>query len=385
MYKLIRITTVPISLDKLLEGQLRFMSDYYKVIAISADKSKLEEVGKKEGVEVFEVNLTRKITPIQDLRAVYNLYKFFKKEKPFIVHTHTPKAGLAGMTASYLAKVPNRLHTVAGLPLTVATGLKRKMLGLVEKLTCFCATKVYPNSKGLQEIILENKFTSPKKLKIIGNGSSNGINTEHFNPSLYTEEDKFKLKQQLGIAKEDFVFIFVGRLVGDKGINELVTAFDKLSTENKNIKLLLVGPEEKELDPLKDKTLAIISSNKNIISVGFQKDVRLYFAISDALAFPSYREGFPNVVMQAGATGIPSIVSNINGCNEIIKEGINGSIIPVKNVEYLKITMLDYLKKSKDDIKAMGTQARQMIVNNYDREKIWQALLEEYQSLDKDV
>lgn len=381
MKKIIRITTVPLSLDKLLEGQLKFMSDYYKIIAVSANKQELEKVGKKEGVDIFEVNLTRKITPLKDLKAVYKLYRFLKTEKPFIVHTHTPKAGLVGMLASYLAKVPNRLHTVAGLPLLEATGLKRQILNIVEKLTYFCATKVYPNSRGLQEIILENKFTASKKLKIIANGSSNGINIKYFNPILFSEKEKLELKQQLNISKEDFVFIFVGRLVGDKGINELVFAFDKLSREIKNIKLLLVGPQEKELDPLKEKTLALMNSNKDIISVGFQKDVRPYFAISNALAFPSYREGFPNVVMQAGAMGLPSIVSNINGCNEIITNNVNGKIVPVKQEEPLYNEM-KYFVNNSDYTSMLKKNAREVITQNYQREVVWEALLQEYKKLE---
>src|SRR6185312_342487 len=147
------------------------------------------------------------------------------------------------------------------------------------------------------------------------------------------EEQKQQLRQELNIKASDFVFVFVGRLVKDKGINELVSAFSKLQIQN--ARLLLVGNFEPELDPLFSETLQRIQSNPNIFSVGFQKDVRPYFSISNALVFPSYREGFPNVVMQAGAMELPSIVSNINGCNEIIKNGVNGIIIPPKNEDEL--------------------------------------------------
>lgn len=380
MKKIIRITTVPLSLDKLLEGQLRFMSNYYKVIAVSANKEELQKVGEKEGVEVFEVGLTRKITPLKDLIAVYKLYKFLKKENPFIVHTHTPKAGLVGMLASYLAKVPNRLHTVAGLPLLETTGIKRKILNFVEKLIYSTATKIYPNSFGLQQIIVDHRFTSKSKLKVIAKGSSNGINTSYFSPTLFSEEEKEKLKQKLKIKDDDFVFIFVGRIVGDKGINELVLAFDKLVKENKKAKLLLVGSQERELDPISQKTLSIMNSNKNIISVGFQKDVRPYFVISDTLVFPSYREGFPNVVMQAGAMGLPSIVSDINGCNEIISNDVNGKIIPVKEVAPLYSEMCFFINNPEYVLK-LKKQSRNKITQSYQREVVWEALLHEYKKL----
>tara|TARA_R110002096_G_scaffold126257_1_gene272839 strand:- start:191 stop:1336 length:1146 start_codon:yes stop_codon:yes gene_type:complete len=376
MKKLIRITTVPISLEKLLENQLRFMKDYYDITAISSDKNRLNQFGLDQGINTYHINLTRKITPIKDTKAVIKLYKFLKKEKPFIVHTHTPKAGIVGMLASYLAKVPNRLHTVAGLPLLEAKGFKRKVLNIVEKLTYRCATKVYPNSFGLKDIIIEKKFVRKGKLKVIANGSSNGIDTSYFDPELFSWEERQILKSNLNIQKGDFVFIFVGRIVGDKGINELITAFDQLSNEKKKVKLLLVGPLEEELDPLKRPTKEIIKMNKQIISVGFQKDVRPYFAISDVLVFPSYREGFPNVVLQAGAMNSPSIVSDINGCNEIIEENKNGFIIPVKDSDALYKAMIKVTKDTE-----MKKISRQMITNRFEQKIVWEALLEEYKSL----
>jgi len=384
--KLIRITTVPISLDKLLEGQLSFMNKKYQVIAVSSNALELEKIGKKEGVAVCSLALTRKITPLKDLMALLKLYWFLKKEQPFIVHTHTPKAGTVGMIAAKLAGVPIRLHTVAGLPLLETTGFKRKILNIVEKITYSCATKVYPNSKGLKEIIIENNFTNSTKLKVLANGSSNGINTAFFNPQLVTQIQKETLSKQLGIQQEDFVFVFIGRLVGDKGVNELVSAFKKLqnaSLLNSHFSLLLVGPLETDLDPLRKNTLQEIEKNPNIISVGFQQDVRPYFAISDCLVFPSYREGFPNVVMQAGAMGLPSIVSNINGCNEIIKEGENGWIIPVKDTAAILNTMENCLTNS-EQFNKVKENARQLIVDRYEQKIVWEAILEEYKALEKD-
>jgi len=275
MNKIIRVTTVPISLGKLLMGQLKFMSQYYEVVGISGNNNNaLNEVGAQENIRVVAVEMTRKITPIQDLRAVYALYKIFKKEKPDIVHSHTPKAGTLSMLAAKLAGVPHRLHTIAGLPLLEATGAKRLLLDTVEKLTYACATMIYPNSFGLNDIIIENKYTSSKKLKVIANGSSNGIDTTHFDPAQYSETDNSKLRQELQIAKDDFVFVFVGRFVKDKGINELIMAFKKLNSIQDNAKLLLVGTYEKELDPLLPETEKEIDSNPSIISVGWQNDVR---------------------------------------------------------------------------------------------------------------
>lgn len=380
-HKLIRITTVPVSLKTLLKGQLKFMKEKgFDVIAVTSDDGSIEEIATHEQVPVKTISMTRQITPLKDIIAVWNLYKWLSKEKPTIVHTHTPKAGIVGMLASWMARVPIRLHTVAGLPLLVAEGNKRKVLNFVEKLTYACASKVYPNSNELYKIILEEKFTSIKKLKVIANGSSNGINTAYFNPDIIDENLKDEIKEKYSILRDDFVFIFIGRIVGDKGINELIQAFEKLSLTNNKIKLLLVGNYEEELDPLEPTTLKTIQENPQIIHTGFQKDVRPYLAVSNALVFPSYREGFPNVVMQAGAMGLPCIVSDINGCNEIIIHEKNGYIVPVKNTEKL-IHYMTSLIEDDNTYQTLKTNARKLIQERYEQEVVWDALHKEYITL----
>jgi glycosyltransferase involved in cell wall biosynthesis len=377
--KLIRITTVPLSLDKLLSGQLRYMNTKYEVIAVSSEKEYLERVGQKEAVRTFHLEMSRKITPIKDLIAVIKLYFFLKKEKPLIVHTHTPKAGIVGMLAAKLAKVPYRLHTVAGLPLLETTGIKRKLLDWVEKCTYALATQVYPNSFGLKTIIIQNKYCHSQKLKVIANGSSNGIDTDYFSPTHFTDIQQIDLRKQLGIDQRDFVFVFVGRLVSDKGVNETVEAFQLLQKETTDVKLLLVGDYETHLDPLLPQTLQAINLNKAIITTGFQADVRPFLAISNVLVFPSYREGFPNVVMQAGAMSLPSIVSDINGCNEIIEEEKNGVIIPVKNARAILDKMRLFLTEEAKYV-AMQKKARPMIMSRFNQEMVWKAITDEYAS-----
>ncbi len=381
MHKLIRITTIPLSLEKLLEGQLSFMNQYYEVTAVSAEEERLAKYGKQNGVRTFCVELTRAITPWKDLKALFRLYRFFKKEKPLIVHTHTPKAGIIGMLAAKMAGVPIRLHTVAGLPLLEVKGGKRKILDFVEKLTYQCATKVYPNSFQLQKIILDLGYAGESKLKVLGKGSSNGIDTDYFNPTAFGETEKIQIRKKLTIPAEDFVFIFVGRLVKEKGINELVRAFVRLQKEIAGISLLLVGPFEQELDPLDADVYEMIQSHSKIVTTGYQEDVRPYFAISDVLGFPSYREGFPNVVMQANAMDLPAIVTNINGCNEIIDEGENGFIIPVKNIEALEEKMKVLISEPGIYLN-LKKNARKKIIENYSRREFWKILLKEYKELE---
>lgn len=380
MKKLIRITTVPSSLRTLLKGQSRFMSEYYEVIGISGDGDALTEVRQNEGIETHVVEMTRTITPIKDLKATYKLYKFFKKEKPFIVHTHTPKAGTVGMLAAKLAGVPHRLHTIAGLPLLEVKGTKRKILDAVEKFTYACATKILPNSFGINDIIVRNKYAKESKLQVIGNGSSNGIDTSHYDSAHVSEAQRKALKKELEIVDSDTVFIFIGRVVKDKGINELVKAFDRLSLHKPNCKLLLVGKKEDHLDPLLPETELRIKNNNRILALGLQKDIRPFVAISHVLTFPSYREGFPNVVLQCSSMNLPCIVSDINGCNEIIEHTVNGLIMPSKDEDELEKAM-EFMIDNPDKRQAMIAHTRSRIIERYQQEYIWNELLKFYNSL----
>lgn len=368
------------SLNLLLKGQLSFLLKHYDVIAVSGYDDDLELVKNREKVAVKDIKMERQIAPFQDLISLYKLYKFFKKEKPTIVHSITPKAGLLTMMAAKYAGVPLRIHTFTGLIFPSKKGFFQKLLIAMDKVLCWHATHIFPEGNGVKQDLEKYKITS-KPLKIIANGNVNGIDVDYFNVENVTIEEKQKLKNELNILSEDFVFIFVGRLVGDKGINELVRAFSKLQTPNS--KLLLVGPLENNLDPLLPETLKEINYNPNIISVGYQTDVRKYYAISNVLVFPSYREGFPNVVLQAGAMQLPSIVTNINGSNEIIKHNKNGLIIPVQNSDAIFVAMLTIMNQV--DINDMKKQARIMIENRYKQELVWEALLKEYKELEKSV
>ena len=360
---------------------MTFMQQEYEVIAVSSEEERLKELGKEIGVRTYPVKMTREITPEKDLASLWKLYRFFKKEQPLIVHTHTPKAGIAGMIAAKMAGVPLRLHTVAGLPFLEAKGAKRKVLEYVEKVTFASATKVFPNSVRIYEFLRDNKFASEEKLKVIGKGSSNGIDTSYFDPAKFSQEEKNKIRKSLNIPEKDLVFVFVGRLVRDKGINELVDAFEKINKRFPETTLLLVGPFEAELDPLKPETINKILNHSKIVEVGYQNDVRPYLAIGDVLTFPSYREGFPNVVMQAGAMGLASIVTNINGCNEIVQEGVNGAIIPVRSTSALVGAMKRMILDG-EYRKSMGGNSRALIKENYERQEIWKALLAEYKGLE---
>jgi glycosyltransferase involved in cell wall biosynthesis len=359
----------------------------YDVYTVSADGPEVAEV-LKEGVTHIAIPFTRKITPIRDLKCLIGLIRIIKKIQPDIIHTHTPKAGLLGMLAGWICRVPVRMHTVAGLPLMESSGVKRSLLEITERLTYFCAHKVYPNSAGLQHFMIHVLDITPAKLKVIGKGSSNGIDTEFFKRTEPLEEQARTIRLEKKIRPYDLVFSFVGRIVRDKGIVELVEAFKAVSDrmpemdfEQGNaprVFLMFIGTFEPDLDPLPEPIRKFMNEDPRIIVAGFQRDVRPWLMASDIFVFPSYREGFPNVVMQACLLQIPCIVSDINGCNEIIKHEATGLIVPPKDIASLTEAIVSLLK-DKNKRNQFSVSARDFVLKNFKREYVWEEIRKEYE------
>ena len=371
--KLIRVTTADISLNSLLKGQLKFLNQYFEVIGVAKNTGVLKEVSEREGIRVVDTPLERPISLVKDIKALWFLYRLFRKEKPWCVHANTPKGSLLAMIAAWFACVPHRVYTVTGLRYQGSHGVLRNILKGMEVCTCFFANKVIPEGNGVKQILQEDHITK-KELNVILNGNINGVDIDYFSPNHFTAEtringkpytgSKENIRKDLNLSKDDFVFIFIGRIVGDKGMNELSDSMKRFQKEGKNVKLLLVGRFETDLDPLKSDNEDFLRNNTNVHFVGYQRDVRPFFVAADVLVFPSYREGFPNVVLQAGAMGLPSIVTNINGCNEIIKESQNGKIFAPKDADAL-FKEMNWCIENKDFIKVMASQSRKMIVDRY--------------------
>lgn len=372
--KLIRISTVPISLNTFLKGQLKMLSEYYDVLAVSSPGEALDEVHRREGVRIKAVPMERHISFVKDLVTLSRLIVLFLRERPDIVHSMTPKAGLLAMLAAWITRVPVRIHTFTGLVFPTVIGLKQKLLIMTDRLTCFCATYINPEGLGVKRD-MELFHITAKPLHIIANGNVRGIDLNYYDRIMEVTEKAHYIK-----GKDGFTFCFVGRLVKDKGINELVAAFVKLCQCRENCRLILVGDFEEKLDPLNPKTVNLIRHHLHILPMGQQEDVRPYLAASDVFVFPSYREGFPNVVLEAGALGLPCIVTDINGCNEIITPRQNGIIIQPKNERALYEAM-KYAVEHPKEMKKMGKNARPVIEEKYDQQLVWNALLKEYQKL----
>lgn len=364
MKKIMRIAAAPMSLDILLRGQLRFLNKHYEVIGVaSPDKDMHKKISEREGIRMVGIDIERRISPLKDLLSLIRLYILFRKERPDIVHSLTPKAGLLSMMAARAAKVPVRIHTFTGLIFPWKKGYMSRLLKLMDRLTCIAATSVIPEGEGVRRDLINNRIT--KKLScVLANGNINGIDLDHFKPIPKNSNNTITR------------FIFVGRIVHDKGIEELKEAFERLD----NAELILVGSSEQELDPLSDSCYKWLRNGNRVICVGFKDDIRPYLANADVFVFPSHREGFPNTPIQAGAMGLPSIATNICGCNEIIIDGVTGLLVDPHNADQLyeamKLLAGDMILR-----KEMGAKARVHIAEKFSQHNVWNALLQFYQDV----
>ncbi|AWW29132.1 glycosyltransferase family 1 protein [Echinicola strongylocentroti] len=380
MPKLIRITTVPLSLKLLLSGQMKYMKTAgWDVQMVSADGKEVNEVIAKEGCEHQSIPFTRQITPLQDLVCLWKLYQFLKSEQPDIVHTHTPKAGLLGMLAAKLAGVKTRIHTVAGLPYVVTKDNKRKMLENAERWTFKYATHVWPNSLSLKSFIEKEQLARPEKLEVLGNGSSNGVDLVRFSRENLKENHLVAATMRVMPGENDFIILAVGRLVKDKGIQELVEAFLKSRIVNKS-KLVLLGDYEQHLDPVDEDVIRKIEDHPRIVQVSWSDHVEHYLAISDVLVHASHREGFPNVILEAGAMQVPVICSDIPGNTDIVRNKKTGLVFPVKSVSVLK-DALEFAYVKRESMQVLADTLYKEVVEKFDRRRMHALILEKYHRL----
>lgn len=373
--KIIRSVTVPQSLGFCREVMIKMRAMGYEMVAVTSPGPELDELRDKDGFHCVAVPMERHISIVRDIKSLIRMIGVFRKEKPQVIHSMTPKAGMICMVAAWLTRVPVRIHTFTGLVWPTATGLKRRILMMTDWLTCACATHVIPEGQGVLND-LKNGGITKKPMKVLGYGNVRGVDMEFWNEKNADADKMEHIKDT-----DKFTFLFVGRIVRDKGINELVEAFMRVR-EGRNVRLLLVGQYEDNLDPVSEETRMRIEKCEDIVYAGPQygRDLLAYYAVSDSFVFPSYREGFPNTVLEAGAMGLPSIVTDINGSREIIKDGKNGMIIPPKSVETLAEAMLRMVE-DKTMRKQMAENAREMIVSRFEKNFVQKCQIEFYKEV----
>jgi len=359
--KLIRTSTVPVSLNTFCRGMLRELSGKYDVIALSSPGHELNELAKRENVRVIAVPMQRRINPLKDSISLYRLVRVFAKERPDIVHSMTPKAGLLCMLAGWITRVPFRIHTFTGLVFPTATGFKRRILILTDKITCACATHIIPEGQGIKNDLYQFHITH-KPLQVLGFGNVRGVDLKLYKPK--------------PIPHSGFIFLYVGRIAKDKGIKELVLACDALP---KDAQLWLVGTIDTS-DPVEMSIMDILTNHPQIHRYDATKNICDFYNQADCLILPSYREGFPNVVLEAGAMKLPCIVTDVNGSREIISNNVNGLIVPSHNIEQLR-SAIHYMLAHPQEAKQMGENARPIIEQKYEQSYVHQCLYDYYDKI----
>lgn len=376
--KLLIVTTVPETLITILRHQPRFLA---MALAKTVDVELVTSPGpdcigitKTEGLTVHTVRMARGISLVSDLLSLWAMIRLLLRVRPGMVHSYTAKAGLITMLAAWICRVPVRIHTFTGLVFPTQTGMKQKLLIWMDRLTCACATKIVPEGQGVKNDLLRFDITR-KPLNLIGYGNIAGVDTSHFHRRADNiEEQSRDLACRLGLSRRDFVFCFVGRLNRDKGIAELLEAF---ATLPEHTHLVLIGALDITA-PISEHDQLVIQDHTRIHALGFLSDIRPALHLANVLVLPSYREGFPNAVLQAGAMELPVIATDINGCNEAIEPGANGWLVPPRSSSALHEAMRAALDTPPLVRRQMGVLARQRITQRFERKQHWQNMANFY-------
>ena len=351
----------------------------WEVLMVSGSGKEWDQVIRFEGCPHEEIPFTRRFTPIRDLQCLWQLYLLFRRENPDIVHSHTPKAGLLAMLAARMAGIKIRIHTLAGLPYQAADGNKQRLLVFLEKLTYRMAKEIWPNASSLKQLIVDEKLVDPGKVTVIGHGSSNGVDLDQFDRYKLQENHLVAATMRVSPGEEEFVMLLVGRLVKDKGIEDLIEAYLSSKINNK-AKLVLLGSFEQELNPVSTQTINRIKDHPRIVHVEWTDHVAYYMAIADVLIHPSHREGFPNVLLEAGAISCPVICSDIPGNREIIEHKKTGLVYPVKNVAALREAM-EFAYVKRELMQQYAENLNNAVKDKFDRKVLHQQILREYYRL----
>ena len=380
--KIVFITTVPVTLDSFYRGQFGYWKQNgFEVIAISSPGKELENVRDREGIQTFPVEMIRGLSPARDVRSIRQIYRLLSDIQPQIVHASTPKAGLVGMIAAAMANVPVRIFTLRGLMSEMDSRLSF-VLRFMERFTCKLAHAVTANSASVAEVAVRKGICKIGKLSVLGNGSSNGVDaTGIFNPDRVGVADKLLITEKFHIPEGDVVIGFAGRIVRDKGVLELAEAWEELRKRNPNIHLMIVGKPESDEQSLKHVIDRWQRDGRVFFTGWVPKDeMPLYYSIMDILVLPTYREGFPNVILEASAMEVPVVATRVTGCVDAVVDGVTGMLVEARNSKALSEAIQMYIRdpglRSRH-----GKAGRSRALNEFRPEMIWDAIREMYAEL----
>lgn len=379
--RVVHITTVPESLVSYLRGQIDFLRDRgVDVIAVSSPGDHLDAFAKESHADVVAVEMPRKITPLRDLRSLSSLVKTLREQRPDVIHAHTPKGGLLGMIGGWLAGVPVRIYHMRGLPLETATGWRRALLTATERTSCALATRVLCVSNSLREVALREHLVDPDKIAVLANGSGQGVDaTGKFDPARLPADARAATRRKHGIPDDAVVLGYFGRLVRDKGIRELLTAWQILRDAYPKLHLILAGVIE-ERDALPADALTALRSDERIHLLGFDWNTPPLYAAMDVVVLPTYREGFPNVPLEAAAMNRPVVATRVSGCVDAIVDGVTGLLVPPRDADALADALRRYIEDPALRAKH-GRAARERVLLSFRREILWEAIHKTYLEL----
>ena len=375
--KLIHVTTVPETLH-FFRGEVAYLKAHgFDVQAISSPGDQAKEFHELEAIVVHAVPMARAISPVRDLVALYRLWRLLRLLKPYVVHSHTPKAGLLGTLAARAAGVPVVFLSVFGLVQMTKTGLTHRVLDAVTRLTCTLAHRVWCDSFSMRDYVVEEGLCPANKVVVLGQGSVNGVDAEYaFSPHAFTSEQRASLRAVYGIPPEATVLGSVGRIVRDKGMHELVAAWKALRDRYPDLHLLLVGPFESR-DPLASDDEGLLRTDCRIHLAGLSKDVPAHLAIMNLFVMPSYREGFGVTNIEAAAMELPVVSTRIPGCVDSVQDGVTGTLVPTRDVNALVDALQAYLD-SPELRRSHGRAGRERVLRDFRPGAIWEALRCEY-------
>jgi glycosyltransferase involved in cell wall biosynthesis len=376
----VHVTTVPMSLT-FLRGQIGYMKAHgLRLHAISSPGEDLDAFAAREAIGTTAIEMPRSITPVRDLGAVRQVVRALRRLKPTIVHAHTPKGGLLGMIAATLAGVPVRIYHMRGLPFTGASGFKRQLLRLTERVSCRLAHRVLCVSHSLREQAMGEGLCAPGKITVLAGGSGNGVDSSgRFNPANVPGTSRHVTREHFGIPDDAVVIGFVGRIVRQKGIVELIDAWENLRSLHPNVHLLLVGPFEAQ-DAVPSEIEARMRMDPRVHLAGFDWDTPALYTAMDVVALPTYREGFPNVPLEAAAMGLPVVATDVPGCVDAVANGVTGLLVPPRDAAALERALSQYIV-TPEMRRAHGIAGMNRARAEFQQERIWRGILGEYEQL----
>jgi len=369
--KVLHIITISFVINHFFGNQFNYLKEHHgnKYYLACSPSKELSALSSKLGYIPFEVEVTRNISPWKDVKAIIAIIKFIKTNRITVVVGHTPKGGMVAMIAGFLTGIQNRIYFRHGIIYETARGFKKILLKNIDRISGFLAKKVVCVSEEVKNISEKDKLNEISKNIILGRGTCNGIDTTgKFNPNSYSNESSLELRSKLGILPNDRVIGYVGRLVKDKGINELIEAWKEIDRRHIDVKLLLVGPIETR-DPITDSTKEFIKSCKTIINTGFILNSAPYFKLMDIFILPTYREGFPTVTLEASSMELPILTTKATGCSGSIVENETGFFIE-NSVKSIVWGIEKYLNNASLRIKH-GHNGRRFVLDNFEQVMIW--------------